>query len=307
MDNTKPANAFVSYWFYPLLLVAVLTLFTTAYRLGWDLKTVSGYYLGTLITLLVLIETLYPLEKRWRMTRDSFLRRDLPYLVIGGTAIGGANYLASWLALELGLSMGDAHRDMPIVPAVIFGILLSDFLWYWVHRLSHEWRGPIGDFLWRTHVAHHLPQQVYVFMHGVGHPLNTVVARGLFTLPLFFLGLPPEAPFFVTTFVGLQGMVSHFNVDIRAGWLNYVLMGTELHRYHHSADPKESKNYASAVVIWDLLFGTFYYRPGVAPAELGVQQPEHYPDARQVWQVMKLPFRPGAVPGPDRVAYDEQG
>lgn len=27
--------------------------------------------------------------------------------------------------------------------------------------------------------------------------------------------------------IGFQGLVSHFNMDIRAGWLNYIFIGTE--------------------------------------------------------------------------------
>jgi sterol desaturase/sphingolipid hydroxylase (fatty acid hydroxylase superfamily) len=91
--------------------------------------------------------------------------------------------------------------------------------------------------------------------------------------------------------VGLQGFVSHFNVDIRAGWVNYFLMGTELHRYHHSANPGEAKNYAAVVTLWDLLFGTFYYRPGVVAQRLGVEHPAHYPHDRELLKVLALPFK----------------
>jgi sterol desaturase/sphingolipid hydroxylase (fatty acid hydroxylase superfamily) len=43
--------------------------------------------------------------------------------------------------------------------------------------------------------------------------------------------------------------VSHFNVNSRVAWLNYLLVGTELHRYHHNADPTEAKNFGAVVSI----------------------------------------------------------
>ena len=80
-------------------------------------------------------------------------------------------------------------------------------------------------------------------------------------------------------------------VDIRAGWVNYLLMGTELHRYHHSADPAQAKSYAAVVTLWDLLFGTFYYRPGVVTLRPGVEHPADYPQDREISKVLVLPFK----------------
>ena len=48
-------------------------------------------------------------------------------------------------------------------------------------------------------------------------------------------------------------------MDIRAGWFNYLFVGTELHRFHHSASLTESKNYALTLSFIDIIFGTFYY------------------------------------------------
>jgi sterol desaturase/sphingolipid hydroxylase (fatty acid hydroxylase superfamily) len=58
----------------------------------------------------------------------------------------------------------------------------------------------------------------------------------------------------------LQGLVSHFNVNIRAGWLNYIFTGTESHRNHHSANMEETQNYGTTLAILDnLLFRSWMY------------------------------------------------
>lgn len=285
-------NRFIQYGLYPLLFAAMLGY--AAFEVSQPPGKIGGYYglyLVALVAVMLLVETLHPLRAEWRMTKASFLRRDLPYLLIGGLTLGLINYAAGWAILHFGMARGASYAALPLVPAVVLALLIPDFLWYWVHRLSHEGRGRLGRWFWKMHVAHHLPQQVYLLMHGVAHPLNTIIVRAILTVPMFLLGFSAEALFVANLVVGLQGFVSHFNVDIRAGLANYLLMGTELHRYHHSADPAEAKNYAAVVTLWDQLFGTFYYRPGVVAQRLGVEHPAHYPQDRELIKVLALPFK----------------
>lgn len=286
------SSRFVQYGFYPLLFAAMLGY--AAFELGQPAGKIGSYYgiyLIALVAVMLLVETLHPLRDEWQMTKASFLRRDLPYMLIGGLTLGLANYAAGWAILHFGMARSVSHETLPLMPAVLLALIIPDFLWYWVHRLSHEGRGRVGQWFWKMHLAHHLPQQVYLLMHAVAHPLNTIIVRAILTVPLFLLGFSAEALFVANLVVGMQGFVSHFNVDIRAGWANYFLMGTELHRYHHSADPAEAKNYAAVVTLWDQLFGTFYYRPGTLAKRLGVEDPVHYPRDRELIKVLALPFK----------------
>lgn len=287
----------VQYGLYPLLVAVMLGY--AAFELSKPAESFGsdyGYYLLFLVAVLLLTETLHPLRDEWKMTRESFFHRDLPYMVIGGLTLALASYVAGWLILDFGITRGTSHTGLSLLPSILLALLIPDLVWYWVHRWSHEGRGVFGRFLWRMHAAHHLPQQVYLLMHAVAHPINTFVVRAILTVPLFLLGFSVESLFVANLVVGLQGFVSHFNVDIRTGWLNYVLMGTELHRYHHSADPREGRNYAAVISLWDLLFGTLYYRSSEAPSCLGIAEPENYPKDREFLRVLALPFR-GGKPG----------
>lgn len=43
------------------------------------------------------------------------------------------------------------------------------------------------------------------------------------------------------------------------GWLNYIISGPELHRWHHSIKISESDhNYGNNLIVWDVLFRTRY-------------------------------------------------
>lgn len=297
------SSRFIQYGVYPLLFLAMLGY--AAFEVNQPAAKLGSYYgvyLSVIVIVMLLVETLHPLRNEWRMTKVSFFRRDLPYMLVGGLTLVMVNYAAGWAIVHFGMTRATAHLDMPLIPAVILVLLIPDFLWYWVHRLSHEGRGRFGQWLWSMHVAHHLPQQVYLLMHGVAHPINTIIVRAIMTVPMFLLGFSVEALFVANLVVGLQGFVSHFNVDIRAGWVNYILMGTELHRYHHSADPQEAKNYGAVVTLWDQLFGTYYHRPGVVARRLGVERPADYPQDRELLRVLALPFKwkQGGVPQQQR-------
>jgi sterol desaturase/sphingolipid hydroxylase (fatty acid hydroxylase superfamily) len=279
------------YGLYPALLG-----FTLAY-LWLELSGPSGalgryygYYLAVLVTTMMVLEARYPLREQWGMTAGRLFARDLPYLGITALTVVLVGTAAQWALGRIGLERGTSHASLPLIPSVALVLVIPELFWYWVHRLSHEARGRLGRWMWRIHLPHHMPEQLYVMMHGVAHPLNTLVVRLILTLPLFLLGFSAESMFVASVVIGLQGVVSHFNVDMRLGWLNYVLVGNELHRYHHSAAIDEAQNFGNVVPLWDIVFGTFVYRPGIAPAALGLADPSAYPPERSIWRVLALPF-----------------
>lgn len=281
---------FVSYVFYPLLLLATVGLFAASVSLGWDLAEVFMVLAGVRFALLLVVEFLHPARPEWRMTWPSF-KRDLKYMAVNGGAAGLLKLGSGWLALDLSLSNTGLVTGLPIAVEFLVLLLTFEFFQYWYHRLSHEGPGRIGAWLWKVHAAHHLPDKLYLLMHPVGHPINLIVSLAIVQLPLVVLGARQETIFLFNALMGLQGLVSHFNVDIKAGPLNYLLIGTELHRFHHSADIHEAKNFGVLTPVWDLVFGTFSYHPQRLPHALGVDQPADYPASGQLGKVLMLPFQ----------------
>ena len=250
-----------------------------------------GFYLGGVLSIMLALEALHPMRREWSMTWGTLLRRDLPYLAINAATIAAAGVFVNELLRRFAIDRGEQFLTLPLVPSVILILVIPEFFWYWVHRWSHEARGRMGRWLWRVHLPHHMPRQLYAVMHVVAHPLNTIVVRLILSAPLYVLGFSAESLFVANAIVGLQGIVSHYNVEMRAGWLNYVLVGNELHRYHHSANVEEARNFGNIVPIWDIVFGTFVYRPGIAPAALGLADPDAYPSESDLLRVLALPFR----------------
>lgn len=276
----------ITYATYPMLLATTLSIMIIAIEGGWNLKTTLWIYLSGLLITLITLERLFPLSPQWGMTTTSFLR-DIKYLLASGATIAAVRWSFGFLAIGLAEKHQGFLAAAPWWVGLLAFLLLFDLLQYGWHRWSHS-----HPWLWRIHLAHHLPERVYVIMHPVFHPLNALINAALLQGVILLLGLPPQAVFAVFLILDLQTMVSHFNVDIRAGILNYVLVGTELHRYHHSADIHEAKNFGTVLPLWDILFGTFVYKPGIAPAALGVSE-AGYPASTDFWKVMALPFRRG--------------
>jgi sterol desaturase/sphingolipid hydroxylase (fatty acid hydroxylase superfamily) len=280
----------VRYGLYPVLLIGVLGIAHLAIVHGWDYQSV--YWKATLVIVAVLmaIERMMPMSRNWSMTGGSFLR-DLRYIAMVGPAIGITKAVFGWLLIRYSASHAGPLAHLPPAAGALVFLLVFEFLQYHFHRYSHSAKGPIGRFLWKAHLAHHLPDRVYVLMHAVFHPVNALISTAIIQAPLVLLGVPPSAVLIATLLIDLQSLVSHFNVDIRAGFLNYIFIGTESHRFHHSADVREAKNFGNTLAIWDLVFGTFLYRPGMAPAKLGLEHGEGVPRSEQVFPVLALPFR----------------
>ena len=280
----------LTYGLYPALLVFVVTVIYLTISLRLNYQLANAGTIVFLIIVLVMVETFFPLSGDWKMTKKNFLR-DIKYILIDAPVIALTNMAFGAIAVYYSQTHKGYLSNAPLLLSVIGYLLFFEFFQYWYHRLSHEGKGVIGHFFWKVHLAHHLPDKVYVIMHAVFNPINGFIAAIIIQAPLLLLGISPEAALSATLLIALQGVVSHFNANIKAGWLNYIFIGTETHRYHHSANIEEAKNYGVTLAIWDIIFGTFYYKPNQLPQQLGVSNPHEYPKSENVFEVIKLPFK----------------
>ena len=283
-DQPKPLptrhwlRAAVRWGLNPLLLAWVGGCIAYGLSHPEHLSVVLAVKAGVMVPLLLLLEWLVPYERRWGMTWRHLWRRDLVFIAMNGAVLVLLDWGLAALSIEAAEQRPGFAAAWPLWLQVVVGLLAFEALQYTTHRWMHFGRGPLGNFLWRTHAIHHLPQQLYVVMHAVFHPFNAIIVRLVVQLlPVWVLGYSPEAAFVVGSIIALCGTVSHLNLDMRAGWLNYVLVGPELHRYHHSAEGQNATNLATALSLFDWLLGTFEYRPGVPPRELGLREEDGYP------------------------------
>jgi sterol desaturase/sphingolipid hydroxylase (fatty acid hydroxylase superfamily) len=290
MTLDKPAKPLLTYGTYPALALLTMVSLWATLRLNLNRSTVIGVLTVVTIAIVFAVERRNPLQERWSMTRQSLVERDLPFI---GLAVAveqactvGVSLVAATLMTRTGL--GPLSR-MPLIVQAAVALGTLDLLWYAYHRFAHA-----SSRLWRVHGLHHAPSQLYVLMHQVFSPIDLVVSRFVIALVAFKLsGISSDAAFIAIAVLGLQQTVSHVNSDLRVGWLNYVLIGTETHRRHHAAGM--SGNYGSVVSFWDMIFGTFTYEPRRIPGQLGLADPASYPDPRRFHLVLAYPFRRAAA------------
>lgn len=239
----------------------------------------------------LILETLFPYQGRWKMTWRSFWS-DFKYLVVNGTSIAIVNAGLAYATITLSADMNGPASSLPIAVQIILALVIFEACHYTVHRSMHEGRTRLNSWLWKVHAPHHLPDKLYVIMHVVGHPINQILLQiVVLVLPIWLMGYSQYAVAGFVMINGMHGLISHFNVDVRMGWMNYIFVGTELHRYHHSSDLRDAKNFGATLSIFDQLFGTFVYKPGIAPDNLGAADASLYPYYGDIATVLKMPFQ----------------
>jgi hypothetical protein len=68
---------------------------------------------------------------------------------------------------------------------------------------------------------------------------------------------------FGVSLVTAASLMPHCGAGLQAEWLDRVFVTPQVHRWHHSAKVpdghKYSVNYGVGLVVWDRLFGTYYF------------------------------------------------
>ncbi len=130
--------------------------------------------------------------------------------------------------------------------------LLTDFIWYWYHRLAHE-----INLLWCVHIVHHQSEE-FNFSVSARITVFQAVVRTAFWSVLPLMGFPASM---ITSLLVLHGMYPffiHTRLIGKLGILEYILVTPSHHRVHHASnDTYLDKNYGDVLIIWDKLFGTF--------------------------------------------------
>jgi sterol desaturase/sphingolipid hydroxylase (fatty acid hydroxylase superfamily) len=161
------------------------------------------------------------------------------------------------------------HEASWLVQAIAL-FLLSDFVYYWVHRGIHAC-GP----LWRAsgHAVHHSFHNLHAVHAGLAHPMEVALLAGPLPLLAATFGITADVVGAATVVVAGNAILAHSNLDIDPPVLRLVLTNSNQHRVHHSRQTEQSnRNFACNAIVWDRLFGTLAAGP-VSGTGTGPRQP----------------------------------
>ncbi len=194
--------------------------------------------------------------------------------LVSNISIGIAERLSDVLAASLFYFVYDYLQKkwgfFSIKPSVFLWIILliiTDFIWYWYHRLAHE-----INLLWALHVVHHQSED---FNYTVSARITffQALARTGFWCILPIIGFPASMITSILLVHGLYPFFIHTKAIGKLGVLEYILVTPSHHRVHHASNPNYlDKNYGDVLIIWDKLFGTFK-KEGNEPIVYGLTQP----------------------------------
>lgn len=224
-------------------------------------------FLSTYIPVIIVAVLLFSLEfgfsyrKQWLPEKDD-LKRDSLFLIFVQL------FEPRLFMVAIGLFVAPISiwpSEWSIFSQLILVLLISDFFRYWLHRFSHEYK-PLRKF----HAAHHAPDKLYTLNVTSFHPVDKLLQLLADTLPFFILGVSNEVMALYFVFYACNGFFQHSNLDVKLSFLNKIIAGPELHRWHHSSKHEEStKNYGNNLIIWDLIFGSYFYPKDHEVGELG--------------------------------------
>ncbi len=276
--------AVLSRLFYPVVMAGALAAAWAAHRAGLALP-IAAYAAVALAGVTILIgETVIPYRRAWAPNVQDLVDDGL-FLVAVQLLLPLALAWLAVFAVQGGLRAAGWTLDVwpttwPIWAQVALKIAAGDFLRYWLHRWSHE-----HGVLWRLHAVHHQPRKLYAANVFRFHPADKALQFLGDTLPFILLGVGPEVLAYYFVIYAVGGFFQHSNLDVRLGWLNYIVVGPELHRWHHSRRVVESNaNYAHTLALWDVVFGSYRRPVGRQVETLGLLD-EGYPRRflRQLW------------------------
>lgn len=242
-----------------------------------DLSSVEKQSMLIIISaavLFLILERLFPYNKGQEVLREGFFD-DLALYTIAQSYILSIlifSYIINFIDSATGISRLKLFADIPIWIQLVFFTITHDIYIYWMHRWQHS-----NKWLWRIHEAHHSPKKVDWLSGSRSHALEILINQTVEFAPIVLLGSPPEVIAYKGVISAVWGMYIHSNLDVKTGWLQKIINGPEMHRWHHSTGKGRNRNFATKFAIWDWLWGTAFLPPS-KPDEYGLKTffPKNY-------------------------------
>lgn len=200
----------------------------------------------------------------------AILRLAFPVLAVGLAGIAKTN---GWGLFNM--------IDLPVWIAVIFAIMLLDLATYLQHIVFHAVPG-----LWRLHRMHHADLEFDATTGLRFHPAEIVVSMTAKLALVLAIGAPAVAVLAFEVILNAASIFNHSNIALSPAIDRVVrlfLVTPDMHRVHHSIEPRETNtNFGFSVPWWDRLFGTYLAQPakGHLEMKIGIEQ---FRSRRELW------------------------
>ena len=155
-----------------------------------------------------------------------------------------------------------AVLDFSIAPETVYGLvagavflrICSSFVYYWLHRVSHE-----SLFFWRMHATHHHITKMSCLRGDRTHPTEYLALAISTPIFLALFGASDEVIAVSAAFGVWNGKLNHSNLPlISMPVYDWIFATAQQHHCHHAHDRRQSdSNYGCYIILWDRVFGTY--------------------------------------------------
>ncbi len=270
--NSSRLYAAVSSLLWPAIFCAGLTGSYFAFQSDMHLLWFNVTYFS-IVAIIALFERLMPYEETW-LESDGETFNNIAHTLLskGGVQIAAAIGTSFPMAVATVAQPFLSHKaniwpeQWPMALQVVLGLVIAEFGLYLAHRLAHEYLS-----LWRFHALHHSVERLWVINTGRFHIIDSLFKIALGQIPLYLLGAPLPVFLWIGAVTAFIGLLTHCNIDVRTGPLDWILSTPRLHRWHHSKLLAEGNtNYGENLVIWDQILGTYYNPPRPSSTDIGI-------------------------------------
>jgi sterol desaturase/sphingolipid hydroxylase (fatty acid hydroxylase superfamily) len=252
-----------------------------------DLHVLAPAIIAGFALLVIALERRFPYDRGQPFFRRGFWVDLLGYTLLQSYLLGLAiEWLVGAMDRASGLSRLHLVSAWPIPVQLGFFLITHDLYIYSFHRWMH-----FNKYLWRIHEAHHSVKEVDWLAGSRSHALEILINQTIEYAPIVLLGAHPSVALLKGLVDACWGMWIHSNVGVRTGWLQRIINGPEMHRWHHSNHFLEGGvNFATKFAWWDWLLGTAYLPAGQRPPGYGLSGGVRFPEGFAAQQLAA--FRP---------------
>ena len=215
------------------------------------------------------------------------------------TLLNGMLLRAALPVATIGVAAFAAGRGMglfnlfyvPLPLTILLSVLALDLAIYLQHLMFHA-----VPLFWRLHRVHHADLDFDVTTGARFHPIEIGLSMLIKFAVILALGPPAVAVLVFEVLLNASSMFNHGNVRIPATIervLRWAVVTPDMHRVHHSIDPRETNsNFGFSLPWWDRLFGTYRAEPqaGHEAMTIGIAQ-FRSPRELRLDRMLLQPFR----------------
>lgn len=171
--------------------------------------------------------------------------------------------------------------ELPTWVAIVASMPVLDLAIYLQHVMFHAVPG-----LWRLHRMHHADLEFDTTTGLRFHPLEILISMGIKLAVVAAFGPSAVAVLLFEVILNATALFNHANIDLPRSVdrvLRHFVVTPDMHRVHHSVDPRETNsNYGFNLPWWDRLLGAYVAQPakGHEGMEIGIEQ---FRTRRDLW------------------------